>query len=129
MKPKLMFTAGAFYQALARYGEDLFLLNKDYGPLYVTERALLDYPLIKTSHFPDPIPMLIKKHWFDIKDPPPNGESGELNILIEQDKFYPDNVIIFVDNLREFSILNRSYGHDDLKSIDQLQFMISNCRK
>lgn len=91
-----------------------------YGKLYVSEWHLCGNREIVHAHLDDDWLKPLLHHWFDIIDPPPFGENDEITILSKLDQLYPDNVIVVVDKLREFSRLNRVYSNDELYTTEQL---------
>lgn len=119
-KPKIAFTANAFVHALQEYGEYLFDLVPIYGKLYVSEWHLCGNQDVVEAHLDADWLKPLLHHWFDIEDPPPFGETNEIAILSKLDQLYPDNVIVVVDKLREFSRLNRVYSNDELYTTEQL---------
>lgn len=119
-KPRIAFTANAFVHALQTYGEALFLLVPTYGKLFVNEHYLCGNREIAQSHLDDEWLKPLMNHWFDIVDPPPFGESDEITILTKLDLLYPDNVIVVVDKLREYSRLNRVYSNDELYTTEDI---------
>lgn len=123
-KPRIAFTSNAFITALREYEDDLFNLVKTYGKLYVSEYHLCQNPFIKNAslHCSWLTPLI--DHWFDIQDPPPFGETDEITILTYLDKLYPDNIIIVVDRLEEYSRLNRIYSNDELYLVNDLYKLI-----
>lgn len=113
-KPRIAFTANAFVHALQTYGENLFELVPVYGKLFVNEHYLCGHKEITRAHLDEAWLAPLLQHWFDIQDPPPFGETDEIAILAKLDLLYPDNVIVVVDKLREYSRLNRVYSNDEL---------------
>lgn len=124
-KPRIAFTANAFVHALQTYGESLFNLVPVYDKLYVSEWHLCGNEEIIQAHLDDAWLKPLIEHWFDIIDPPPFGETDEIAILSKLDELYPDNVIIVVDKLREFSRLNRIYASDALITTEQLLLLLT----
>lgn len=126
-KPKIAFTANAFVHALQIYGENLFFkLVPIYGNLFVNENALCGQEYIIQASISDKWLAPLIDHWFEITNPPPFGETDEITILAKLDTLYPDNIIIVVDKLREFSRLNRVYSNDELYSVEQLYSLMIN---
>lgn len=123
-KPRIAFTANAFIHALQKYGEHLFTLVPAYGKLFVNEYCLCGNEEVTRAHLDDEWMKPLVNHWFDIVDPPPFGETDEITILSKLDTLYPDNVIIVVDKLREYSRLNRVYANDELYTTEQLLELI-----
>lgn len=123
-QPKLAFTANAFVHCLQEYGESLFQLVKKHGKLYVCERALCEHPEVDTTSLTADWLKVLLNHWFDILDPPHREEYDEMASLVCLDSFYPDNVIVVVDKLREYSRLNRTYANDELITTEQLYNLI-----
>lgn len=119
-KPRIAFTVNAFVHALQTYGEDLFLLVPTYGKLFVNEHCLCGNREIVCAHLDDEWLKPLMNHWFDIIDPPPFGETDEITILTKLDQLYPDNVIVVVDKLREYSRLNRVYSNDELYTTENI---------
>lgn len=119
-KPRIAFTANAFVHALQEYGEYLFDLVPIYGKLYVSEWHLCSNRDVVQAHLDADWLKPLLHHWFDITDPPPFGENDEITILSKLDQLYPDNVIVVVDKLGEFSRLNRVYSNDELYTTEQL---------
>ena len=126
-KPKIAFTANAFVHALQIYGENLFLkLVPTYGKLFVNENTLCGQADIIQASISDEWLTPLINHWFEITNPPPFGETDEITILSKLDSLYPDNVIVVVDKLREFSRLNRVYSNDELYNVEQLYSLMIN---
>lgn len=125
-KPRIAFTSSAFVTALKEYDYHLFDLVKKYGKLFVSEHHLCINPEVKQTsiHCSWLLPLI--QHWFDIQDPPPFGETDEITILAHLDKLYPDNIIIVVDKLEEYSRLNRVYSNDELYLVNDLYKLITN---
>ena len=128
-KPRIAFTTNAFVHALQTYGENLFLLVPTYGKLFVNEHYLCGHREIVRSCLDDEWLKPLMNHWFDIIDPPPFGESDEIAILAKLDQLYPDNVIVVVDKLREYSRLNRVYANDELYTTEKLWSLIEEVKK
>lgn len=124
-KPRIAFTANAFVHALQTYGESLFKLVPIYDKLIVSEWHLCGNEEVVQAHLDDEWLRPLTEHWFDIIDPPPFGETDEITILSKLDELYPDNVIIVVDKLREFSRLNRIYASDALITTEQLLLLLT----
>ena len=95
-----------------------------YGKLFVNEYCLCGNEEVTRAHLDDEWMKPLVNHWFDIVDPPPFGETDEITILSKLDTLYPDNVIIVVDKLREYSRLNRVYANDELYTTEQLLELI-----
>lgn len=123
-KPRIAFTSNAFIHALQTYGEQLFSLVPVYGKFFVNEHYLCGNRDVVRAHLDDEWLKPLMNHWFDIVDPPPFGETDEITILSKLDQLYPDNVIIVVDKLREYSRLNRVYANDELYTTEQLLDLI-----
>ena len=123
-KPRIAFTTNAFVHALQTYGEQLFTLVPVYGKFFVNEHYLCGNREIVCSHLDDDWLKPLMNHWFDIVDPPPFGETDEITILSKLDELYPDNVIVVVDKLREYSRLNRIYANDELYTTEKLQELL-----
>lgn len=123
-QPKLAFTANAFVHCLQEYGEGLFRLVKKYGKLYVCERALCEHPEVDTTSLTADWLQILLNHWFEILDPPHRDEYDEMASLVCLDSLYPDNVIVVVDKLREYSRLNRTYANDELITTETVGMMI-----
>lgn len=123
-KPRIAFTANAFVHALQTYGENLFELVPTYGKLFVNEYHLCGHREITHAHLDEEWLKPLIHHWFEIADPPPFGETDEITILSKLDQLYPDNVIIVVDKLREYSRLNRVYANDELYTTEELWGLI-----
>ena len=129
-KPRIAFTADAYVKAIALYGERLFDLIPIYGKIIVIEEALIFNDQLENASLLDPVPAAIIAHWFDITDPTATllclnvDPSVELDRLAELNKIYPDNVLIIMDNLRDYAVLNRTYAQDELLTLSQLQGLI-----
>ena len=123
-KPRIAFTSNAFVHALQEYGEHLFSLVPVYGKFFVNEYYLCGHREVVRAHLDDEWLKPLINHWFDIVDPPPFGETDEITILSKLDTLYPDNVIVVVDKLREYSRLNRVYANDELYTTEQLLDLI-----
>lgn len=123
-KPRIAFTANAFVHALQTYGENLFELVPVYGKLFVNEHYLCGHREIIPAHLDEEWLAPLLRHWFDIQDPPPFGETDEIAILTKLDLLYPDNVIVVVDKLREYSRLNRIYANDELYTTEKLRELL-----
>ena len=103
----------------------MFELVPVYGKLFVNEHYLCGNREVVHSHLDDEWLKPLINHWFDIADPPPFGETDEIAILSRLDELYPDNVIVVVDKLREYSRLNRVYANDELYTTEELQELLS----
>lgn len=118
--PRIAFTANAFVHALHFYGAHLFDLVPTYNKLYVSEIHLCNHPAIQQASLDDEWLSPLISHWFDIINPPPFGERDEITILAKLSNLYPDNIIIVVDKLQEYSRLNRIYSNDELYTTEKL---------
>lgn len=123
-KPVLAFTANAFVHCLQTYGENLFRLLEKYGKFYVSEWHLCGHREITHAHLDEEWVKPILTHWFDLIDPPPFGETDEITILSKLNDLHPDNVLVVVDKLREYSRLNRVYSNDELITTEDIGTML-----
>lgn len=120
--PKIAFTAKAFVRALQLYGADVFKLVPFFGKLYVDENKLC--ALTRDNHLDESWMKPIVEHWFDISNYHDDSFAAEWEKLVMLDKDYPDNIIVFVDSLSEYSKLNRTYASDELLTVDQLPLLL-----
>lgn len=120
--PKIAFTAKALVRALQLYGEDMFKLVSIFGKLYVDEDKLCE--ITHNSHLDEPWMKPIIEHWFDIRSYHDDIFASECEKLAMLDKDYPDNILVFVDTLAEYSKLNRIYASDELLTVDQLPLLL-----
>ena len=128
-KPRIAFTANAFVHALHTYGENLFELIPVHGKLFVDENTLCGHAEIVRAHLDDEWIKPIIHHWFEIESPPPFGYTDEISMLAKLSEIYPDNVVIVVDKLREYSRLNRVYANDELCNTEELWSLIEEATK
>lgn len=120
--PKIAFTAKALVRALQLYGEDVFKLVPIFGKLYVDEDKLCS--ITCNDHLDELWIKPIVEHWFDIRNYYDDVFESECEKLAMLDKDYPDNILVFIDTLAEYSKLNRIYASDELLTVDQLPLLL-----
>ena len=117
---RLAFTATALFQGIHYYGEKFFKLTEKYGNLIVHEYSIATDPVLKDLPLTNSISKSIMEHWFNFQVECSSPLVNQFTYLKRLDKKYPDDLIVFVGNLAEFSVLNRTYGEDCLKSIEYI---------
>lgn len=123
-KSHIVFSVDAYIRAVQTYGNVLFSLVPEYGKFYVNEAKLCHHAEVDRAHLDDGWIKVIVKHWFDIQDFPFGDYENEIDAIRKLDHLYPDNVIVVVDKLREYAILNRTYSTNDIYSVEELGSLI-----